>query len=205
MRMRGYAGTPKRILDVFVSLTALILLSPVLLFVTLMVWTVDGGRPFYRQARLGWRERSLVIVKFRTMSDARDTDGNLLPNDRRISRLGALLRVTSMDELPQLWNVLRGDMSLVGPRPLLPHYVSLYTEQQRRRHEVRPGITGWAQVNGRNAITWHEKFELDVWYVDHVSLPVDVRILFLTLMQVARRRGINAAATLTMAPFDGTN
>jgi lipopolysaccharide/colanic/teichoic acid biosynthesis glycosyltransferase len=158
----------------------------------------------FRQSRPGFREQPFTICKFRTMHDLKDSQGRLLPDGQRLSRLGTFLRRTSLDELPQLWNVLKGDMSLVGPRPLLPEYVARYNTHQRRRHEVKPGITGWAQVNGRNALTWEQKFDLDVWYVDHWSLWLDIKILWLTLLKVWQRDGISQDGHATMPEFMGT-
>ena len=166
---------------------------------------VKMGLPvFLRQSRPGYRGRSFTLYKFRTMRDARGPTGDLLPDERRLTPLGRFLRRTSLDELPELWNVLAGDMSLVGPRPLLPQYLGRYTQEQARRHEVRPGITGWAQVNGRNAITWEDKFALDVWYVDHWSLGLDLRILWMTLVQVLGGAGVSAQGHATMPEFMGT-
>ncbi|SAI73890.1 exopolysaccharide biosynthesis glycosyl transferase [Bordetella ansorpii] len=193
----------KRTLDVVLALLALLSLSPVLLTAALVV-RVSLGRPvLFRQARPGRDGALFEMLKFRTMRDACDAEGRPLPDAQRMTRVGRLLRSSSLDELPELWNVLRGDMSLVGPRPLLPAYLPLYSAQQRRRHEVRPGITGWAQVNGRNAVAWPERFEMDVWYVDHRSLALDLRILWLTLGKVLRRQGISAHGSATMPPFQG--
>jgi lipopolysaccharide/colanic/teichoic acid biosynthesis glycosyltransferase len=164
-----------------------------------------GGGAFFLQERPGKNARTFKVIKFKTMTDERDADGNLLPDDRRLTRVGRLVRSTSIDELPQLINVLRGDMALIGPRPLLIPYLKLYTPRQARRHEVRPGITGWAQVNGRNAISWQRKFELDVWYVDHLSFALDVKIIFLTIKKVLMREGINSDTSATMEPFRGDN
>lgn len=163
-----------------------------------------GGSPIFTQMRAGIHARTFMLYKFRTMTQARDPRGNLLPDDERLTAFGRFLRQTSLDELPQLWNVLKGDMSLVGPRPLLPDYLQRYTPFQRRRHEVRPGITGWAQIHGRNALSWEAKFELDVWYVDHRSLWLDVKIVGLTLLAVLRRRGITQPGHATMPEFRGS-
>lgn len=200
-----YVSGCKRIIDVLVAFIALVLTSPLLIAITIVLFVLNHGKPFFIQPRPGDRERIVHVVKFMTMTNAVDEHGELLPNHLRITPFGALLRKTSLDEMPQLWNVLKGDMSLVGPRPLLPRYLPLYSDYQRRRHEVRPGITGWAQVNGRNTISWQEKFELDVWYVDNVSFLLDLKILWLTLVQVFRREGIDAGEAVTMEPFDGTN
>ena len=194
----------KRTFDILVCLAALLLLWPVLLVLAVLV-RVKLGRPvLFRQQRPGLHGRPFTMLKFRTMTDARDTQGNLLPDGERLSSFGRSLRSTSLDELPELINVLAGDMSLVGPRPLLMRYLDRYTPEQMRRHEVRPGITGWAQVNGRNAITWDQKFALDIWYVDHHSLRLDMRILWLTVRNVLRREGISQAGEATMEEFLGT-
>ena len=194
----------KRAFDFLVSLAALLLLWPVLLVLAVLV-RVKLGRPvLFRQQRPGLHGRPFTMLKFRTMTDARDTEGNLLPDGERLSSFGRSLRSTSLDELPELINVVAGDMSLVGPRPLLMRYLDRYTPEQMRRHEVRPGITGWAQVNGRNAITWDQKFALDIWYVDHHSLRLDLRILWLTVRNVLRREGISQAGEATMEEFFGT-
>jgi sugar transferase EpsL len=193
----------KRLLDVVASAAALLLLSPVIAVTAVLVaWRL--GRPvLFRQVRPGLRGRPFTLVKFRTMTDARGPDGALLPDGERLPPFGAWLRRSSLDELPQLWNVLRGDMSLVGPRPLLMEYLPLYSPEQARRHEVRPGITGWAQVKGRNALPWAERFILDVWYVDHRSFLLDLRILGLTLAKVFRREGITQRGHATADYFRG--
>jgi lipopolysaccharide/colanic/teichoic acid biosynthesis glycosyltransferase len=193
----------KRIIDFLGALIGLILLSPVLLVVGIFLWFANNGKAFFIQPRPGLRGKVFKIVKFRTMNDNRDSNGNLLPDDIRLTRIGSFVRKSSLDEIPQLINVLIGDMSLVGPRPLLTHYLHLYNEFQNRRHEVRPGITGWAQVNGRNAIAWDKKFEYDVWYVDNISFLVDVKIIFLTVLKVIKSDGINAGEAITMEPFEG--
>ncbi len=195
----------KRILDFFAAAVALVILCPLLLIVALLI-AVKLGRPvFFTQKRPGLHGKAFHIIKFRTMTNARDASGNLLPNEQRHTRFGRFLRSTSLDELPELINVLKGDMSLVGPRPLLMQYLPLYNKEQARRHDVRPGITGWAQVNGRNAISWEEKFEYDVWYVDNLSFLLDLKIIFLTIKSVFRREGINQNAQTTMEPFRGTS
>lgn len=193
----------KRSLDVLGSGAGLILLSPFLLVVAILVRIKLGSPVFYRQQRPGLNGKPFMLVKFRTMTDACDDKGNLLPDEVRLTRFGQFLRSTSIDELPELWNVFVGDMSLVGPRPLLMQYLDRYTPEQARRHEVKPGITGWAQVNGRNALTWEEKFKLDVWYVDHFSVLLDIRILFSTFLKVLRREGISGAGKATMEEFLG--
>jgi lipopolysaccharide/colanic/teichoic acid biosynthesis glycosyltransferase len=200
--MKPYARL-KPAIDAALSLAALVLLSPVLLAVALLV-LVRLGRPvLFRQLRPGLHGRPFVIHKFRTMTDARDADGRLLPDAERLPPFGRWLRSTSLDELPELLNVLEGEMSLVGPRPLRMKYLERYTEEQARRHAVKPGITGWAQVNGRNAISWEEKFELDVWYVRHLTAWLDIRILCLTLVRLVRREGIAAEGYATMPEFRG--
>jgi len=193
----------KRAFDVALTVPALIVLSPVFALVALAVRVSLGSPIIFRQQRPGKNERPFTLYKFRTMRDARDAQGTLLPDARRLTRLGAFLRATSLDELPELVNVLRGDMSLVGPRPLLMEYLPLYSPEQRRRHDVRPGVTGWAQVNGRNALTWREKFALDIEYVEHVSLGLDLRILILTIVSVVRSEGISHRGHVTMQPFRG--
>lgn len=193
----------KRLFDLVVAASLLVALAlPMLLLALLIGWRL--GRPvLFRQIRPGRHGRPFTMVKFRTMTDARDSAGVLLPDAQRMTPFGSFLRSSSLDELPELWNVLRGDMSLVGPRPLLMEYLPLYTPEQARRHEVRPGITGWAQVNGRNAVSWEERFKLDVWYVDHHSLWLDLRILWLTVRKVIQRDGISAAGDATMPKFKG--
>ena len=194
----------KRLVDLVVSVSALILTAPLWLLVAILIKLGSKGPLFFLQQRPGLRCRPFTIIKFRTMLDARDSEGNLLPDKDRLTRLGRFLRSTSLDELPELLNVIKGEMSVVGPRPLLTHYLPLYSKEQLRRHDVKPGITGWAQVNGRNALSWEEKFKLDVWYVNHAGLGLDVRIVFLTLVQVLRRRGISAGGHATMPEFTGT-
>lgn len=193
----------KRLFDVLVSATLLLLLAPVLLVTALLVRRWLGAPVLFTQVRPGLYCQPFKMVKFRTMTDARDAAGNLLPDAERLTRFGRFLRSTSLDELPELFNVLKGEMSLVGPRPLLMEYLPLYSETQRRRHEVRPGITGWAQVNGRNAVGWDERFRLDVWYVDHRSQWLDLRILWMTVKKVLVREGISAQGEATMAKFTG--
>ena len=192
-------------MDIACSLLALILLSPLLLLVSLLLYVANKGSILFTQERTGLHGRIFRVFKFKTMNDRRDASGKLLPDHVRLTPVGRFVRSTSIDELPQLINVLRGEMSLIGPRPLLPKYLPLYSAEQHRRHEARPGITGWAQVNGRNAISWSRKFELDVWYVDHLSFLLDLRILLLTVRKVLVREGINAGDTTTMQPFTGNN
>lgn len=194
----------KRIFDLALAVPGLILLSPIMLLVAAAV-ALGLGRPvFFTQVRPGLHGRPFRMYKFRTMTEARDGRSNLLPDAQRLTPLGRFLRSTSLDELPELWNVIRGEMSLVGPRPLLMEYLDRYTPEQARRHEVKPGITGWAQVNGRNALTWEDRFKLDVWYVDHASLLLDLKILFITIIKVLRREGITAGGHATMPAFQGT-
>jgi lipopolysaccharide/colanic/teichoic acid biosynthesis glycosyltransferase len=195
----------KRFLDIIGAGSGLLVLSPVLLVVALLIWRQMGAPVLFRQTRPGLKGQPFQMVKFRTMRDARDAQDNPLPDAERLTRLGRFLRASSLDELPELWNVLKGEMSLVGPRPLLMDYLPLYSPEQARRHEVRPGVSGWAQVNGRNAISWDEKFALDVWYVDNRSLWLDLRIIGLTLRKVLNREGISAAGEATMPKFTGTN
>jgi lipopolysaccharide/colanic/teichoic acid biosynthesis glycosyltransferase len=193
----------KRFIDFFAALMGLVVLSPLFAVITLLLFFANRGKPFFTQARPGKNSRIFRVIKFKTMNDKEDANGNLLPDNERMTTIGNLIRKTSLDEIPQLLNVLKGDMSLVGPRPLLVEYLPLYDKTQARRHDVRPGITGWAQVNGRNAISWSEKFRLDVWYVDHLSLATDIRILWKTGIKVFRSEGINAGATVTMERFTG--
>jgi len=195
----------KRLFDLFVSALLLTALSPLLLILAALVRIFHGAPIFFKQERPGLHGAPFFILKFRTMKDSRDVAGNLLPDMQRLTRLGKFLRAASLDELPELLNVLRGEMSLVGPRPLLMSYLPLYSPEQARRHQILPGITGWAQINGRNAITWDEKFRLDVWYVDHRSFWLDVKILFLTVWKVFRRDGINQPGHATMEEFTGAS
>ena len=193
----------KWLLDTLLALIALIILFPVLLIISVAVY-LNLGRPvFFVQKRPGYRGRPFLLIKFRTMKNKVDKNGKLLPDEKRLTQFGRFLRSTSLDELPELFNVLKGDMSLVGPRPLLMEYLPLYSKEQARRHEVKPGITGWAQVNGRNTLTWQQRFELDVWYVDHLSLLLDLKILFLTVIKVFRKEGINQPGKATMEKFTG--
>lgn len=194
----------KRLFDLMLTALALIILSPVLVVIAFLVRVRLGSPVLFRQQRPGLHGRPFILLKFRTMTDARDADGSLLPDEQRLTSFGRFLRRTSMDELPELLNVLKGDMSLVGPRPLLMQYLDRYTSEQMRRHEVKPGITGWAQINGRNALSWEDKFALDVWYIDHLSLWLDLRIILLTIWKVLRREGISQAGFATMPEFMGT-
>ena len=196
----------KRVLDFWISLFLLICFSPVLLVVAVFLHFANKGTgAFFLQERPGKDGKIFRIVKFKTMTDERDAQGNLLPDEARLTRVGRIVRSTSLDELPQLFNVLKGDMALIGPRPLLPKYLPLYSEEQMRRHAVRPGISGWAQCHGRNSISWTEKFKLDVWYVDHLSLWVDIKVIYLTTLKVLQRDGITEEGQATMEAFDGHN
>lgn len=194
----------KRFSDFVIAAVVLVLLSPLILVLICMIRVKLGTPVFFRQQRPGVDGAPFMMIKFRTMRDAVDAHGNPLPDAERMTSFGSFLRACSLDELPELWNVLKGEMSLVGPRPLLMEYLPLYTAEQARRHEVRPGITGWAQVNGRNAISWEEKFKLDVWYVDHQSFWLDIKILFLTVKKVLVREGISASGEATMSKFMGS-
>jgi len=195
----------KRLFDFFIALIGLIVLSPIFIVVTIGLYFANDGKPFFFQARPGLNERIFKIIKFKTMNDKKDANGNLLSDAERLTPIGSFVRKTSLDEIPQLINVLKGDMAIIGPRPLLIQYLPLYDDKQRRRHEVRPGITGWAQVNGRNAISWTKKFELDVWYVDHVSFLTDLNVFFTTFKKVFKREGISADGHVTIEPFNGNN
>lgn len=195
----------KRVIDLIVAFIALLILAPLIGLVTLLLYSQNKGKPFFFQERPGQFKKPFYIIKFKTMTDEKDAEGNLLPDNLRITKFGGWVRKLSIDELPQLINVLKGEMSLVGPRPLLFKYMPLYTAEQLRRHEVRPGITGWAQVNGRNSISWTQKFSLDVEYVDKVSFLMDCKILLLTVKKVLIREGINQSAERPMQPFNGTN
>ena len=198
-----YPSIIKPFFDFLFALFGLIFLSPVFLLVAVFLYFANDGKPFFFQLRPGKNGKIFKIVKFKTMNDKRDGTGALLPDAARLTKIGAFVRKTSLDELPQLLNVLKGDMSLIGPRPLLTHYLHLYSDFQNRRHEVKPGITGWAQVNGRNAISWDKKFEYDVWYVANISFILDVKILFKTVLKVIKSDGINAANAATIEPFEG--
>ena len=201
-----YKNFFKRFLDFWISLIALICISPILLVVTIWLHFANkGAGAFFFQERPGKDEKIFKCIKFKSMTDERDAEGNLLPDAQRLTKVGRFVRSTSIDELPQLINVLKGDMALIGPRPLLPQYLPLYSPEQARRHEVRPGISGWAQCHGRNTISWTEKFKLDVWYVDHVSLMTDLKVIWITIMKVIKRADINEAGQATMEPFNGHN
>lgn len=202
-RRQGWRLAVKRLIDVVAAAVALLVLSPLLAVVAVLIRLVIGSPVLFRQMRPGFRAKPFPVVKFRTMTNAVDAEGSVLPDEQRMAWLGRLLRTTSVDELPQLWNVLRGDMSLVGPRPLLMQYIPRYTPEQARRHDVMPGITGWAQVNGRNAVSWNEKFRLDLWYVDQWSLGLDARILIATARRVLTRHGVSSPGSATMTEFMG--
>lgn len=196
----------KRIFDFLISFTALLIIWPILLLVTILLTICNNGAgAFFFQERPGLNGRIFKIIKFKTMTDERDADGNLLSDEKRLTKVGKFVRSTSIDELPQLWNVLVGDMALIGPRPLLVQYLPLYSKEQARRHEVRPGITGWAQCHGRNAISWTKKFEYDVWYVDHCSLLTDLKVILITIKKVLVRDGISHDGQATMEVFNGNN
>lgn len=195
----------KRYLDFSIAFFGCIILAPLFVIITMVLYFANDGKPFYFQARPGLQEKIFKIIKFKTMNDKNDVDGNLLPDADRLTKLGDLVRKTSLDEIPQLINVLKGDMSIIGPRPLLPQYLPLYNQTQKTRHNVRPGITGWAQVNGRNAISWSKKFELDVWYVDNISLATDLKVFFKTFKKVFKSVGIAQEGQATMEMFNGKN
>jgi lipopolysaccharide/colanic/teichoic acid biosynthesis glycosyltransferase len=197
-----YKNFFKPFMDILLAMTFLLLLSPIFLFITLIF--INDGTPFFFQPRPGKNARIFKVIKFKTMNDKRGNDGKLLPDKDRLTRIGKFVRKTSLDEIPQLLNVIIGDMSLVGPRPLLVSYLSLYTDFQKQRHVVKPGITGWAQINGRNAISWEQKFNLDVWYVKHQSFALDLKILFSTVFKVIKSEGINTEGQATTKPFTGT-
>lgn len=199
-----YQKVGKRLIDVIVSAMALLVLLPVLLLLVIVLAMANLGNPFFVQSRPGRNERIFTLVKIKTMNDRLDSNGVLLPDIDRLTPIGRLVRRTSLDELPQLWSVLKGDMSLIGPRPLLMEYLPLYNDQQRRRHAVRPGITGWAQVNGRNTLSWKKKFEYDVWYVDNLSFGLDCKIMALTIQKVLKSEGISSVSSATMEKFTGT-
>lgn len=201
-----YKSFFKRVIDFCIVFVILALIWPILLVITIWLHFANkGAGAFFFQERPGKNGKIFEVIKFKTMTDERDENGNLLPDADRLTKIGAFIRSTSIDELPQLINVLKGDMALIGPRPLLVQYLPLYNKEQARRHEVRPGITGWAQSHGRNAISWTEKFKLDVWYVDHISLMTDIKIIFITIKKVLFREDINSATSVTMEYFDGTN
>lgn len=196
----------KRVIDFILVFIVLVVIWPILLLITIGLYFANkGAGAFFTQERPGKDGKIFRVIKFKSMTDERDAEGKLLPDAKRLTHVGKFVRATSIDELPQLINVLKGDMALIGPRPLLPEYLPLYSEEQARRHEVRPGITGWAQCHGRNAISWTEKFKLDVWYVDHCSLLTDLKIIFITIKSVLKREGISSATSITMEKFNGHN
>lgn len=196
----------KRLLDFSISFVALIIISPILLVITIWLHFANkGAGAFFLQDRPGKGGRVFKVIKFKTMTDERDEEGNFLPDEKRLTKVGKFVRSTSIDELPQLINVLKGDMALIGPRPLLVQYLPLYSQEQARRHEVRPGISGWAQCHGRNAISWTEKFKLDVWYIDHCTLWTDLKVIFITIKNVLMRKDINSSTAATMEAFNGHN
>lgn len=201
--MQLYRNYLKRFLDLIVSIIAFCLLSPLFIIVTVLLYIANQGKPFFAQQRPGKNGRIFLLVKFKTMNDKKDAGGNLLSDAERLTAVGRFIRKTSLDEIPQLINVIKGEMSLIGPRPLLIEYLPLYNDTQKRRHEVRPGITGWAQVNGRNAIGWREKFELDVWYVDNMNFLLDCKIIIFTLMKVVKSEGVSQQGHVTMTRFTG--
>ena len=204
--MNMYSFFLKRLIDFIVVFGGLVIILAILLIMNRWLnFANRGAGAFFTQERPGQYGKIFKVIKFKTMTDERDENGDLLPDEKRLTKIGKFIRSTSVDELPQLFNVLKGDMSLIGPRPLLPQYLPLYSKEQARRHEVRPGITGWAQVNGRNAISWTKKFELDVWYVDHCSFLLDLKIIFLTVKKVFVREGISSDTSVTMEPFTGNN
>ena len=200
-----YKNVFKRILDLLLSVIGFLILSPIFLIVTILLFIANAGKPFFFQARPGKNEKIFKIIKFKTMTDQKDAQGNFLPDEKRLTKIGNFVRKTSLDEIPQLLNVIKGDMSLIGPRPLLIQYLPLYNNRQKRRHEVRPGITGWAQVNGRNSVSWKDKFNYDVWYVDNLSFLLDLKILFMTLIKVFKSEGISADGQATMEAFKGND
>lgn len=198
-----YQKTIKKIFDFIIAFIGLIILFPLFLFVTIGLYFANNGKPFFFQSRPGQNGKLFKIIKFKTMNDKKDATGNFLPDSERLTKIGMFVRKISLDEIPQLLNVLKGEMSIVGPRPLLTEYLSLYSDVQKRRHELKPGITGWAQVNGRNAISWQQKFEYDVWYVDHVDFFLDIKIIFMTIKKVFIREGIHSKNSVTTEFFNG--
>jgi undecaprenyl phosphate N,N'-diacetylbacillosamine 1-phosphate transferase len=198
-----YKAVIKPFADISVAFVAFLILSPVFLVMTILLMIANKGNAFFTQLRPGKNEKIFLLIKYKTMSDARDKNGELLPDHQRLTAIGKFIRKTSMDEIPQLLNVIKGDMSIIGPRPLLPEYLPLYNEIQKRRHLVKPGITGWAQINGRNTLSWQKKFEYDVWYVEHQSFLLDLTILFKTVFKVFKSEGISSADSVTMEKFKG--
>lgn len=200
-----YRVFSKSVIDLLVACVALLFISPLFLLVTFLLAWANRGSVFFLQSRPGYKEKAFTVIKFKTMNDRMDENGSLLPDKERLTKIGRFIRKTSLDELPQLINVLKGEMSLIGPRPLLFKYLPLYNETQRRRHDVRPGITGWAQVNGRNSISWSQKFSFDIYYVDNLSFMLDLQIAYLTILKVIKREGVNQSAERPMQPFTGNN
>ena len=200
-----YRKSTKRVIDFIISFFSILILLPVFILITVILMFSGMSKPLFFQIRVGKYGKLFRLAKFKTMNDKKDLSGILLPDLYRLTRVGKLLRMTSLDELPQLFNVLAGDMSLIGPRPLLVSYLPLYNEYHKRRHEVRPGLSGWAQINGRNSISWEDKFNLDVWYVDNISFRLDMKILFKTVINIVKRTGINSPDATTMKPFTGNN
>lgn len=203
--MKKFESIIKRLFDILCALGGLIVLSPIFIICAVLIRIKLGSPVFFRQRRIGKGNKEFEIIKFRTMKDAFDKNGNPLPDDQRMTKLGGILRSLSLDELPELINILKGDMSLIGPRPLLVQYLPLYNERQIKRHDVTPGLTGWAQINGRNSLTWNEKFELDVWYVENWNLILDIKIFFMTFYKVFKREGISQEGQATMEFFNGNN
>ncbi len=201
--MKVYRKYFKRPLDFIFALVGILVATPILLVTTILLTIAYKGNPFFFQKRPGKNEKIFTIVKFKTMNNKRDKQGHLLSDKQRLTKIGKLVRKTSIDEIPQLWNVLKGDMSLIGPRPLLPEYLSLYNDFQKRRHEVRPGITGWAQVNGRNTVSWEQKFKYDIWYIDHISFWLDMKIIFMTVNKVFKSDGVIVEGASTVGRFKG--
>lgn len=195
----------KRFFDLIIAIATLFFLLPVFFLITVFLFFANNGKPFFVQQRPGKNEKIFKLLKFKTMNDKKDQNGKLLPDEKRLTKIGKFIRKTSLDEIPQLINVIKGDMSLIGPRPLLPEYLDLYNDFQKRRHEVKPGITGWAQVNGRNAISWKKKFEYDIWYVDNLSFLLDLKIILLTLKKVVKSEGISSENSVTAEKFNGFN
>jgi len=198
-----YKTIIKSVIDFSIACFGLVILSPLIILVTIGLFISNNGRPFFIQKRPGKNEKIFSIIKFKTMNDKKDSLGNLLSDAQRLTKIGSFVRKTSVDEIPQLINVLKGEMSLIGPRPLLPEYLPLYNEMQKKRHEVKPGITGWAQINGRNAISWKQKFEYDEWYVENISFLLDIKIVVTTIKKIAIKEGINSANSATINPFNG--
>jgi lipopolysaccharide/colanic/teichoic acid biosynthesis glycosyltransferase len=198
-----YKSFFKRVIDIMMALSILVVLSPVFLVVYILLAIANNGKAFFVQKRPGKNEKVFEIIKFKSMNDKKDSNGTLLPDAERITKVGSFVRKTSLDEIPQLFNVLKGDMSMIGPRPLLTSYLKLYSEEQKRRHDIKPGVTGWAQINGRNTISWQKKFEYDVWYVDNCSFLLDVKILWMTFLKVVKRDDVSSSTHATMETFTG--